>query len=140
MRGYGRRPGKVLTCSVVAPPVSPGSQGFFNVKHLRIPQENCLSVVGLNDAMSNLAHEPLAFLIWKLVAIGYGLGALYLVVKVLSRLSFVTTSPLRRVPGPFLARFTRFWYLKAVARGDFEKTNVELHKRYGILKLPVVSW
>ncbi|ETI27659.1 hypothetical protein G647_00108 [Cladophialophora carrionii CBS 160.54] len=39
--------------------------------------------------------------------------------------------PLRSVPGPFLARFTRLWYLRKVWRGDFEKTNLALHKRYG---------
>lgn len=40
--------------------------------------------------------------------------------------------PLRSVPGPFWARFTRLWYLKQVAGGHFEKTNVELHRRHGI--------
>jgi hypothetical protein len=39
--------------------------------------------------------------------------------------------PLRSVPGPFLARFTRLWYLRKVWRGDFEKTNIALHKKYG---------
>ncbi|KAH8807907.1 cytochrome P450 [Xylogone sp. PMI_703] len=40
-------------------------------------------------------------------------------------------SPLRHVPGPFWARFSRLWYWQAVWRGDFEKTNIELHKKYG---------
>ncbi|KAF4535861.1 Cytochrome P450 [Lasiodiplodia theobromae] len=40
-------------------------------------------------------------------------------------------SPLRSVPGPFLARFTRLWYLWKVWRGDFQKTNIELHRKYG---------
>lgn len=39
--------------------------------------------------------------------------------------------PLRSVPGPFLARFTRWWYFFAIYKGDFERTNVELHKKYG---------
>ncbi|KAK7892722.1 hypothetical protein LTR67_006959 [Exophiala xenobiotica] len=39
--------------------------------------------------------------------------------------------PLRDVPGPLLARFTRLWYLREVARGHFEKTNIALHKKYG---------
>ncbi|KAJ9608403.1 hypothetical protein H2200_007391 [Cladophialophora chaetospira] len=39
--------------------------------------------------------------------------------------------PLRTVPGPFLARFTKLWYLRNVWRGDFEKTNVALHKKHG---------
>lgn len=40
-------------------------------------------------------------------------------------------SPLRHVPGPFWARFSRTWYWRVVWRGDFEKTNIELHKKYG---------
>ncbi|EXJ63764.1 hypothetical protein A1O7_00099 [Cladophialophora yegresii CBS 114405] len=43
----------------------------------------------------------------------------------------VLRDPLRSVPGPFLARFTRLWYLRKVWQGDFEKTNVALHKKYG---------
>jgi hypothetical protein len=39
--------------------------------------------------------------------------------------------PLRDVPGPLLARFTRLWYLREVATGHFEKTNIALHKKYG---------
>ncbi|KAK5230816.1 hypothetical protein LTR47_007371 [Exophiala xenobiotica] len=39
--------------------------------------------------------------------------------------------PLRDVPGPLLARFTRLWYLREVAKGQFEKTNIALHKKYG---------
>lgn len=39
--------------------------------------------------------------------------------------------PLQTIPGPFLARFSRLWYLSKVWRGDFEKTNRRLHERYG---------
>ncbi|KFY35733.1 hypothetical protein V494_05668 [Pseudogymnoascus sp. VKM F-4513 (FW-928)] len=39
--------------------------------------------------------------------------------------------PLRTIPGPILARFTRLWYLYKIYKGDFEKTNVNLHKKYG---------
>ncbi|KAJ4512475.1 hypothetical protein HRR83_006991 [Exophiala dermatitidis] len=44
--------------------------------------------------------------------------------------------PLRDVPGPFWARFTRLWYLKEIAGGRFEKTNVQLHNKYGISPKP----
>ncbi|GME57771.1 hypothetical protein GTA08_BOTSDO13424 [Neofusicoccum parvum] len=40
-------------------------------------------------------------------------------------------SPLRSIPGPFLARFTRLWLLRHFLRGDFHKTNIQLHQRYG---------
>ena len=39
--------------------------------------------------------------------------------------------PLRDIPGPFLARFTRLWYFFAIYKGSFEKTNIELHRKYG---------
>lgn len=39
--------------------------------------------------------------------------------------------PLRSVPGPFLARFTRWWYFYKLYEGDFERTNIDLHKKYG---------
>lgn len=43
------------------------------------------------------------------------------------------TSKLPPAPGPFLARFTRLWYLKAVVKGDFERVNIDLHRKYGEL-------
>jgi hypothetical protein len=39
--------------------------------------------------------------------------------------------PLRSIPGPFLARFTRLWYFLEIYKGSFEATDVELHKKYG---------
>ena len=39
--------------------------------------------------------------------------------------------PLRDIPGPLLARFTRWWYFIEIYKGSFELTNVELHKKYG---------
>ncbi|KAB5550751.1 cytochrome P450 [Coniochaeta sp. 2T2.1] len=48
----------------------------------------------------------------------------------------ILVSPLRSVPGPFLARFTDGWYLWRVSRGQFEKDNLALHARYG----PVVRY
>lgn len=43
----------------------------------------------------------------------------------------VIIDPLRDIPGPFLARFTRLWYLREVYKGSFEFTNIDLHKNYG---------
>lgn len=39
--------------------------------------------------------------------------------------------PLRDIPGPFLARFTRLWYLAEIYKGSFELTEIKLHKKYG---------
>ncbi|KAF5019802.1 hypothetical protein F66182_8171 [Fusarium sp. NRRL 66182] len=43
------------------------------------------------------------------------------------------SSPLRTVPGPFLARFTDLWYLWKVSQGDFDALNRDLHKKHGKL-------
>lgn len=45
-------------------------------------------------------------------------------------------SPLRSVPGPFLARFTRLWEVYAVRKYDFATYNSRLHKKYGSATLP----
>lgn len=41
------------------------------------------------------------------------------------------TSPLRNVPGPFLARFTRLWELQAIRKHDNAALNIALHDKYG---------
>jgi hypothetical protein len=40
-------------------------------------------------------------------------------------------SPLRNIPGPLAARFSRLWYLRRVHNGQFEKDNISLHKKHG---------
>ena len=40
-------------------------------------------------------------------------------------------SPQSSIPGPFVARFTKLWFLLRVWRGRFEKDNITLHQRYG---------
>jgi hypothetical protein len=46
--------------------------------------------------------------------------------------------PLRSIPGPSLARWTRLWELREVRRGYFEKTNIRLHQCYGWYAFPFV--
>jgi hypothetical protein len=41
------------------------------------------------------------------------------------------SSPLKKYPGPFLAKFTRLWYLYQVSTGDSHLVLEKLHKRYG---------
>ncbi|KAK4496971.1 hypothetical protein PRZ48_011420 [Zasmidium cellare] len=51
------------------------------------------------------------------------------------------TSPLRQVPGPFLARFTRLWYFRNVCKGQTHWDNIHLHRKYappGSFYAPVV--
>ncbi|TLD11693.1 hypothetical protein PspLS_11758 [Pyricularia sp. CBS 133598] len=39
-------------------------------------------------------------------------------------------SPLRRIPGPLLARFSPAWYAWKVGQGSFPEVNVDLHQKY----------
>ncbi|KAF4462515.1 Pisatin demethylase [Fusarium albosuccineum] len=40
-------------------------------------------------------------------------------------------SPLRRIPGPLLARVTRWWEYRLVTKGDSNLQYIRLHKKYG---------
>lgn len=59
----------------------------------------------------------------------------YWAVVVASALGLITwqhvRNPLRDVPGPFLARWTDWWYMWHLFRGDFERVNQDLHKKHG---------
>ncbi|RVX69138.1 hypothetical protein B0A52_06852 [Exophiala mesophila] len=63
------------------------------------------------------------------------LGFLFL--SLLFALHFIRTiyrqivSPQRSIPGPFFARFGRFWYFWRVQRGSFHHDNIALHAKYG---------
>lgn len=51
--------------------------------------------------------------------------------------------PLAKYPGPFLASVSRVWIAYRVIRGDMDKVQRDLHRRYGIyylvfILLPVV--
>ena len=50
----------------------------------------------------------------------------------LVKLAFdIVKSTLRSVPGPFLARFTRLWYVLRVYKGNFKRENIKLHEMLG---------
>jgi cytochrome P450 len=54
-----------------------------------------------------------------------------LATRVLYALYTQLASPLRDVPGPFLARFTKLWFFNRVRRGKFHHDNIALHEKYG---------
>jgi hypothetical protein len=60
-------------------------------------------------------------LLWTLAAL-----------TVLFSFSRALLSPLRKVPGPFLARLTDLWYLFKLYQGNFEVENLRLHDKYGM--------
>lgn len=37
----------------------------------------------------------------------------------------------RKITGPWLAKYTRLWYLWQIQKADFHRTNVELHRQRG---------
>jgi uncharacterized membrane protein len=68
----------------------------------------------------------------KLVDLSAGsLVLLFSSIFILYFLLQYTLDPLRDIPGPFLTRFTRWWYFFEIYKGSFEVTNVGLHKKYG---------
>ena len=60
------------------------------------------------------------------------LGPIYVVVRAIA-------DPLRRLPGPFWARFSRLWYLREVCGGAFEKHSLQLHEKFGRLQYSATS-
>ncbi|KAF3047879.1 hypothetical protein E8E11_008115 [Didymella keratinophila] len=60
----------------------------------------------------------------------YGFIAL-LALSVVRYLYQILTSPLRDVPGPFPARFTRLWELWAICKHENATLNITLHEEYG---------
>lgn len=48
-------------------------------------------------------------------------------------------SPLRKVPGPFLARFTRLWEATLIQKNDYALNNIALHEKYGMLSREIDS-
>jgi cytochrome P450 len=58
-------------------------------------------------------------------------AGLFIAVQIVAFLFRALTSPLRSVPGPFLARFGRVYYFVRVALGHWEREDIDLHRRYG---------
>ncbi|KAF7960128.1 hypothetical protein EAE96_001727 [Botrytis aclada] len=69
-------------------------------------------------------EEIISLPIWALITIPVS-------IYVLSTVFLAIIDPLRHIPGPFLARFTRLWYCWKIYEGDYERTNQQLHTRYG---------
>ena len=42
-------------------------------------------------------------------------------------------TPLRDIPGPWMAKFTRLWLLRAYASRSFQKTSLDLHRKLGLI-------
>lgn len=54
------------------------------------------------------------------------------VIWTLVHITRLLLDPLHDIPGPIGARLSRIWYLRAVSKGNFEKTNIDLHRVHGM--------
>ena len=46
-------------------------------------------------------------------------------------------TPLSDVPGPWIAKFTRLWLLRAIMTRSWDKVNIGLHRKYGELETSI---
>ena len=69
---------------------------------------------------------------WFSIANTAGILVLFALLFAARKLYDAYATPLRRVPGPWWAKFTRLWHVKAVASRSFEKINIDLHRKYGM--------
>lgn len=63
----------------------------------------------------------------------YILAPLCLVALLIRRLYKFRNYP--DAPGPALAKYTKWWYLKTVYGGKFEQWDVDQHARHGMMPL-----
>ncbi|KAK5175602.1 uncharacterized protein LTR77_000741 [Saxophila tyrrhenica] len=57
--------------------------------------------------------------------------AYLLILWILASIVSHIISPLRTIPGPFAARFTKLWFFYRVWQGKFHEDNIALHRKYG---------
>jgi hypothetical protein len=65
---------------------------------------------------------------YELYTVAFLLLIIYTVIRPIVR---ALTTPLRSIPGPSLARFTRLWEIRTVYKNDFATYNIALHEKYG---------
>ncbi|KAK3681767.1 cytochrome P450 [Podospora appendiculata] len=77
-------------------------------------------MASLDSWLSELRQSPVLFSVAVSIfaVVGYYVHAYW-------------ASPLHQYPGPFLAKFTNFWRLYRISRGNFHKELQALHAKYG---------
>ena len=85
------------------------------------------------DSVLFAVHESSSF---ELVLYGISAAAILLTTQLLIR---CLIHPLRDVPGPLLARFTRLNEFQAQRGGDFAQEQIRLHEKYGELDARIVA-
>ena len=78
--------------------------------------------------LSNLVEAEFSWSVLLLILLSF----IFVTLRALAQ-AYLT--PLRDVPGPWLAKFTRLWLLKAYHSRSFHQTNIRLHQKYGLAPL-----
>lgn len=55
----------------------------------------------------------------------------YILFSTLASIVTELRSPLHNIPGPWLAKFTRFWFLNSLKKGKFFEKNLAMHREFG---------
>ena len=84
------------------------------------------------DSLVPLLEQAIAWLHSKSVAELFAIPAAAIFIPLISWFTIAwTTSPLRGIPGPFLAGWTNLWRLHAVWSDRYPQKMQQLHKKYG---------
>jgi cytochrome P450 len=90
--------------------------------HIHGYQSDLIELFAQVQAIQSRAKTNMGILLPSIIALGAAVigYALFL-------------DPLRNIPGPFLARFSRLWMVYHARRGDMHTTMIALHKKHGKL-------
>lgn len=74
------------------------------------------------------------------LALSLGVAGCAVALHLLWRIWFALRSPLRAIPGPWLARYSDLWYFKTLlGKRQFEAISRELHDKHGTPLNPVLD-
>jgi hypothetical protein len=49
-----------------------------------------------------------------------------------NQLRIIIQDPFKKIPGPLLARFSRFWLFNQYIKGNYHNTDIDLHRKHGM--------
>ena len=92
-----------------------------------------LSLASINAALGDRFVNWLVTMTLFAILTAWRLAITAVLIPIAYRVYRAAKDPYRDIPGPFLARFTRLWFLRGMLKLDWEKTNIALHRKYGKL-------
>lgn len=90
--------------------------------------------------LTSLRSIVMALLILQTLSLAPYILLAFPIVWYFGRIIRFYTSPLRDIPGPLLARFSRSWLLGEIWRGTAFTTNRDLHLKYGLYILSTIKF